>query len=59
MAPKKALKCDKPGEELAYCVKCKEKRCMENAEKKESKNGRNMIQGTCNKCGTKMTKFVA
>jgi hypothetical protein len=41
-----------------YCVKCKQKRGMEDCKDKKTKNGRNMISGVCEKCGTKMAKFV-
>jgi hypothetical protein len=41
-----------------YCVKCKQKRGMEDCKDKKTKNGRNMISGVCQKCGTKMAKFV-
>lgn len=44
--------------ELIYCVKCKEKTKTVDAEKKKSKNNRNMIQGICKRCGTKKTTFV-
>ena len=42
----------------AYCVKCKEKTEMKSEKKLKSKNGRNMIQGVCSKCGTKMSIFT-
>ncbi len=43
----------------AYCVKCREKRNIENGEVKETPNGRKMAQGTCPKCGTKVTRFLS
>lgn len=42
----------------AYCVKCKAKREMREAEKKVMKNGRPMMQGTCPVCGTKLTRIL-
>ena len=41
-----------------YCVKCKAKREMIKVVNKKTKNGRNMKQGSCKKCGTKMSVFV-
>lgn len=41
-----------------YCVKCKAKVTMKDAENKVASNGRSMLQGSCPKCGTKVTKFV-
>jgi len=43
----------------AYCVKCKAKGEMKDPKGSVASNGRAMMQGTCAKCGTKMTKFVA
>ena len=43
---------------LGYCVKCKQKREMKNTSKTKSKNGREMMRGTCSVCGTKMCKFI-
>ena len=43
----------------AYCVKCKAKRDLVNPKEKKTKNNRLMIQGTCEKCGTKAQIFVA
>ncbi len=42
----------------AYCVKCRKMMSMSNEKKLKSKNGRNMIQGNCSKCGTKMSVFI-
>jgi hypothetical protein len=42
----------------AYCVKCKTKREIQNAEKVVMKNGRNAMRGTCPVCGTKLYTFV-
>ena len=44
--------------EMGYCVKCKEKRTMNDSKKVQTKNGRNALSGVCAKCGTKMMKFV-
>jgi len=43
--------------EIGYCAKCRTKKEMMKAAKKKSKSGRNMMQGVCKKCGTKVTKF--
>ena len=43
----------------AYCVKCKEKRIMQNPVDTVTKNGRNAKTGTCPVCGTKLFRFVA
>ena len=42
----------------AYCVKCKFTSEMVKPVVKKTKNGRNMMTGTCVKCGTKMCKFI-
>lgn len=42
----------------AYCVKCKEKRPMKDANEQQLDNGRRAMKGTCEVCGTKMTKFL-
>ncbi len=43
----------------AYCVKCKAKKVMANAEKVTMKNGRPAIKGKCPDCGTGMYKIVS
>ncbi len=43
----------------AYCVKCRERRKVKNGEVKTTANGRQMAQGTCPVCGTKVTRFLA
>ncbi len=43
----------------AYCVKCREKREMQYAQRIVTKNGRNALEGTCPVCGTKLFRFVA
>jgi hypothetical protein len=40
-----------------YCMKCKEKREMEDANADKMKNGRDCVKGKCSKCGTKMFKI--
>lgn len=50
----------KEEEVTAYCVKCKKKgMTMLNPKPKKTSNGRDMMQGTCKECGTKMSIFVA
>lgn len=48
--------------EIAYCVKCKAKRTMLNAQEvsMKGKGGtkRRAMTGTCEKCGTKMFKIL-
>lgn len=39
--------------EKGYCVKCREKRMMENCHIQK-----NMLKGTCQKCSTKMNRFI-
>jgi Zn finger protein HypA/HybF involved in hydrogenase expression len=41
----------------AYCVKCKEKREMNDPKEVTTKNGRKMTQGICPVCGTKMNRI--
>ena len=41
-----------------YCVKCKAKSEMANAEKVKMKNGREAMKGKCAKCGTGMYKIL-
>ncbi len=43
----------------AYCVKCRQKRIMQNARRVVTKNGRNAIEGICPVCGTKLFRFIA
>lgn len=42
----------------AYCVKCKTQRTMKDAHVETLDNGRRAAKGTCEVCGTKMTKFL-
>ncbi len=41
-----------------YCLKCKQKREMNNAEETVTEKGMRMARGTCPVCSTKMTKFL-
>ena len=41
----------------AYCVKCREKREMEDEEEVTMKNGRQAVQGKCPVCGTKLFRI--
>ncbi len=43
---------------VAYCVKCKAKRTMQNAQVVTNEKGRRQAKGTCPKCGTKMNLFL-
>ena len=42
----------------AYCVKCKAKKEMKDAEKVTMKNGRPALKGKCPDCGTGMYKIM-
>ena len=42
----------------AYCVKCKAKREMKDAQIVDQGNGRRAAKGKCPTCGTNMTKFL-
>jgi len=46
-------------EDIGYCVKCKTKRTMKDVVEETTPNNRRMRRGTCEVCGTKMTKFVS
>jgi hypothetical protein len=41
-----------------YCVKCRKKQQIKNGAIKETSNGRQMAQGTCPVCNTKVTRFL-
>lgn len=41
-----------------YCVKCKMSKNMLQCVKAVAKNGKPMLQGKCEACSTKMTKFT-
>jgi len=45
--------------DIAYCVKCKEKREMKDAHQITMKNGKPAMQGTCVVCGTKLTRILS
>jgi hypothetical protein len=42
----------------AYCVKCRDRRKIENPQPVTLANGRNAVQGTCPTCGTKIMRIV-
>ena len=42
-----------------YCVKCKEKREIKDAQEITMKNGKPAVQGICPECGTKIFKIGA
>ena len=42
----------------AYCMKCKKKSKMKDGKKVKMKNGRYMLKGPCDKCGTNMCKIL-
>lgn len=44
--------------EIAYCVRCKDKQEVSNAEVVTMKNGRRRLKGTCIKCGCGMSKIL-
>jgi len=44
--------------EMAYCVKCKDKKEMQGATKVTMKNGRPAMKGKCGDCGTGMYKIL-
>lgn len=44
--------------ETAYCVKCKAKQEMKDAQKVTMKNGRPAMKGVCPVCGTGMYKIL-
>jgi hypothetical protein len=41
-----------------YCVKCHKKQPVKDGTVKEAANGRQMAQGVCPECGTKVTRFL-
>ena len=43
----------------AYCVKCRDKREMQNPRQITMKNGKPAVQGKCPVCGTGMFKILA
>jgi hypothetical protein len=44
---------------MAYCVKEKAQKQMNDAKEVTLKNGKHAMQGVCSSCGTKMMKFVS
>jgi hypothetical protein len=44
--------------EVAYCVKCKQKREMKDVQTVTMKNGRRALKGKCSVCGTGMYKIL-
>jgi RNase P subunit RPR2 len=42
----------------AYCVKCRDKRTMKNAQVTTNAKGRRLAKGICPECGTKMNLFL-
>ena len=42
----------------AFCVKCKAKKEMKDAEKVTMKNGRTAMKGKCSTCGTGMYRIL-
>lgn len=45
-------------EATGYCVKCKAKREMKDAQEVEMKNGRKAMKGVCPVCGTGMYSIM-
>jgi pimeloyl-ACP methyl ester carboxylesterase len=43
----------------AYCVRCRQKRAIENPRRIVTRKGRSAIEGTCPVCGTKLFRFVS
>ena len=43
--------------DILYCVKCREKREIDNAEAVTMKNGKPAMKGKCPVCGTAMFKI--
>ena len=41
----------------AYCVKCRKKVDVKDPKQVKLKNGRDAVQGTCPKCGTKVFRI--
>lgn len=48
-----------PAPDIAYCVKCKDKREMKDAHQITMKNGKPAMQGICVVCGTKLTRILS
>ncbi len=43
---------------IAYCVKCKSKKTMKDAQPAKLKNGRDALSGRCETCSTKMFRII-
>jgi len=43
----------------AYCVKCRQKTAMKDAQEVKMKNGRPAIKGVCSVCGTGVYKILS
>lgn len=43
---------------MIYCLKCKKQTKTLNEHQRTTKNGRNMVSGTCEVCGSKKNTFV-
>ncbi len=41
-----------------YCVKCHKKVEMKDGKEVKTANNRNMMQGKCSVCGTKVSRFL-
>ncbi|WP_199769298.1 DUF5679 domain-containing protein [Flavivirga eckloniae] len=41
-----------------YCVKCKEKKTIKDANEVAMKNGRKAMKGSCSTCGTSMFRIL-
>ncbi len=41
-----------------YCVKCREKREMNNTEESVTAKGMKIMKGQCSVCGTRMAKII-
>jgi len=46
-------------EETAYCVKCRQKTTMKDAQEVKMKNGRPAMKGACSVCGTGVYKILS
>jgi len=46
-------------DETAYCVKCRQKTPMKDAQEVKMKNGRPAMKGVCATCGTGVYKILS
>ena len=46
-------------EEIAYCVKCRQKTPMKDLQEVKMKNGRPAVKGVCSVCGTGVYKILS